>query len=154
MPDFTTYVLVTAFVLVSTVCLAARAVYVKLAERQKPKQEADDDTATITCSMMDEERESACQDVIAKAHVAEGLSRKDAEAKLPYAVVVMRHGSAPVEMHQISRTCKYNEDAMKAYNSVLEVIEKLHLQLVREHTWIKTPRADPAEFQVTWFPPL
>lgn len=152
--DFTAYVLVEAFVLVCTVCLAARVVYVKLAERQKPKQDVDDSAVDVTPSAADEERESACQDVIAKAHAAGDLSQKDAEAKLPYVVVVTRHGSTPVELHQISRTCQYNNDAMKAYNSVLGVIEKLHLQLVREHTWIKTPRSDPAEFQVTWFPPM
>lgn len=152
MPDFTTYLLVTVFVLVCMVCLAARAIYVALAKKQKLKQTADD--VTVTLSTMDDERESACRDVIAKANATEGLSRKDAEAMLPYAVVVMRHGGAPIELHQINRTCQYNKDAMNAYNSILEVIERLHLHLVREHTWIKTPRSDPAEFQVTWFPPM
>lgn len=152
MPNSNAIILVTLFVLMCTAMFLGAA---KKKLKRKWKREADDAAGAVEEATLDEEWESALCDM----HLddgAESLDRKDVEAKLPYAVVMMRmhRDSVPIELHQINRTYHYNEDAMKAYNSVLKVIEKLHLQLAREHTWIKTPKSDPAVFQVTWFPPL
>lgn len=157
MPNSNAIILVTLFVLMCTAMFLGAA---KKKKMWKWKREADGaagavEEATLEEATLDEEWESALCDM----HLddgAESLDRKDVEAKLPYAVVMMRmrHDPVPIELHQINRTYHYNENAMKAYNSVLKVIEKLHLQLAREHTWIKTPKSDPAVFQVTWFPPL